>query len=251
MPIRLGQLEIHAELNEICGPAGRQRVEPQAVTVLELLAGDPGRVFSRDDLLDRAWRGRIVSDATLSGVISRLRRALVDAGVEDMRIETRSKRGYVLVHSTQRSRRRTAPGRRIAVLIALIAALSTGTWYGYELRSGLESLEGVRLDFDITFPDGEMSDAVIWLEEGSDGRISLSGEYPLDIRVIPGLAEKGLLRLRIEAGGLAHWTGFEQVIGLGTESHFILKSETANAFYSIRFVASLEPPPGLPQEIPR
>lgn len=256
-PMRLGQLEIHAELNEITGPAGSQRLEPQAMTVLELLAGEPGRVWSRDDLLRAAWAGRVVSDVTLTGVISRLRRALADAGVADVRIETRSKRGYLLIHAadaaTAKSRRRFPSTRAFAAFGVMLAfaALAFGTWQAGLFRQELASLDGVRLDFDITFPDGLKSEPVIWLEDGAEGEVRLSGEHPLRVRVVPAIAGNGLLHLRIEATGLSHWTGFEQVIGLGTESHFTLQSEKPQARYDVRFVASLhEPPPG-PQEKPR
>lgn len=252
MPIRRGQLEIHVELNEIAGPAGRQRLEPQAVSVLELLARETGRVWSREELLDRAWAGRVVSDATLTGVISRLRRALADAGVDDVRIETRSKRGYLLVHAAREGvnrQRRQLHGWLVLASVALLAGIAVAAqWFPRE--SGQVSLQGVRLDFDITFPNGEMSDAAIWLKEGEDGQVSLSGKYPLHIRVIPALVGDDMLRLRFEASGLAHWVGLEQVIGLGTESSFTLKSDDSSALYAIRFIASRASSPGA-KEIPR
>ncbi len=243
MPIRLGQLEIHAELNEIAGPAGRQRLEPQAVTVLELLAGEPDRVWSRDELLDRAWTGRVVSDATLTGVISRLRRALADAGVTDVVIETRSKRGYVLQHPVaplvvdsgcRRKRARLAAGGVVALL--LIAAITL--FLPEDSGQRLATLDGVQLAFHIIRPDGETSNPVIWLKDNRPGEIRVSGERPLAIRFVPALTLDGLLRLRVEASSGAHWVGYDQAIGLDTESRLVLRGRASGSAYDIRFTAS-------------
>lgn len=255
MPIRLGQLEIHAELNEICGPAGRRRLEPQAMAVLELFVAEPGRAWPRDELLDRAWPGRVVSDATLTGVISRLRRTLADAGITDVRIETRSKRGYMLILSETlsaraSSRRRWLLGTAGLASILLLGALAAGVAPGL-LPQERSSLDGVRLDFDITFPDDSTSKPALWLENGKAGEIRLDGVYPLAIRVVPEIVEGGLLRLRVEAASISHWAGFEQVIGLETESRFVLMSGKPDAPYDIRFVASLDDHPKPPQETPR
>lgn len=255
MPIRLGQLEIHAELNEISGPAGRQRLEPQAVAVLELLVAEPGHIWPRDELLERAWPGRVVSDATLTGVISRLRRTLDDAGVTDVRIETRSKRGYRLVHSNAPVRaltpRRSVPFLFAGLAVAILVVGLLPSVLPELFRPPPEPVDAVRLDFDITFPNGIRSEPVLWVADGKDGEIRLSGDHPLTLHVLPEFAGTGMLRLRIEAAGLSHWTGFEQVIGLGTESRFTLASRKPGARYEIRFVASLDPPPRFPQENPR
>lgn len=249
MPMQLGQLEIHPELNEISGPNGRERLEPQAVMVLELLAREPGRVWPRDELLARAWPGRVVSDATLSGVVSRLRRALQAAGVADVRIETRSKRGYRLSVAQAPASRDRSPQRLpcLAGAAAALAILIAGLVFTMA-PPALESLEGVRLDFDITFPDGERGRPVIWLEDGGEGRVVLGGPHPLEIRVVPKLTPGGLLRLRIETAGFSHWSGFEQVIALDTESHYTLRAEDGDAAYDIRFIASRAEPDSLPQQ---
>src|SRR5690606_5722444 len=144
-----------------------QRLEPQAVVVLELLSEQPGRVWPRGELLDRAWPGRVVSDATLTGVISRLRRALSAAGVADVRIETRSKRGYVLVLSEPAVTPRRSPLLPIAGL--LLAGFAIFVPWRSLFPPPLESLAGVRLDFAITFPDGMTSKPVLWLAPGRDG----------------------------------------------------------------------------------
>ena len=53
-----------------------QGLEPKAFAVLALLAGSPGQVFTRDDILDAVWGHRHVTQSVLNRVMSLLRQAL-------------------------------------------------------------------------------------------------------------------------------------------------------------------------------
>ncbi len=53
-----------------------QSLEPKAFAVLELLAGSPGQVFSRDEILDAVWGHRHVTPGVLNRVITLVRHAL-------------------------------------------------------------------------------------------------------------------------------------------------------------------------------
>jgi TolB-like protein/DNA-binding winged helix-turn-helix (wHTH) protein len=53
-----------------------QTLEPKAFAVLALLAGSPGRVFSRDEILDAVWGHRHVTPGVLNRITSLLRQAL-------------------------------------------------------------------------------------------------------------------------------------------------------------------------------
>ncbi|WFC41778.1 winged helix-turn-helix domain-containing protein [Pseudoxanthomonas sp. SE1] len=53
-----------------------QPLEPKAFAVLALLAGSPGRVFTRDELLDAVWGHRHVTQSVLNRIMSLLRQAL-------------------------------------------------------------------------------------------------------------------------------------------------------------------------------
>lgn len=54
----------------------RQPLEPKAFGVLALLAGTPGRVFARDEILDAVWGHRHVTPGVLNRVMTLLRHAL-------------------------------------------------------------------------------------------------------------------------------------------------------------------------------
>ena len=53
-----------------------QPLEPKAFAVLALLAGEPGRVFTRDEILDTVWGHRHVTPGVLNRVMTLLRQAL-------------------------------------------------------------------------------------------------------------------------------------------------------------------------------
>jgi TolB-like protein/DNA-binding winged helix-turn-helix (wHTH) protein len=53
-----------------------QPLEPKAFSVLALLAGDPGRVFTRDEILDAVWGHRHVTPGVLNRLMTLLRHAL-------------------------------------------------------------------------------------------------------------------------------------------------------------------------------
>ena len=93
----------------------RRRVEPKAMQVLLALAEDPGRFHSKDQLIERVWSGRAVTDDCLTGAIHALRHALGDDPRNPRFIETRNTVGYRLIAEVQPRRQ---PRRRLAALAA-------------------------------------------------------------------------------------------------------------------------------------
>lgn len=70
---------------------------PTEFKLLRTLASEPGRVFTRDDLLTTVWGYEPGSDTRLVDVhVGRLRKKLQDAGVSDISIETSRGFGYRL-----------------------------------------------------------------------------------------------------------------------------------------------------------
>jgi DNA-binding winged helix-turn-helix (wHTH) protein len=69
---------------------GGQRValEPQVFDVLLYLVQNSDRVVSKDELFDKVWDGRIVSESTLTSRINAVRRAVNDS-VSHSRLRTR------------------------------------------------------------------------------------------------------------------------------------------------------------------
>ncbi len=71
-----------------------QPLEPKAFAVLRLLAGAPGQVFVRDDILDAVWGHRHVTPGVLNRVITLLRHALGEDAQHPQRLHTVHGTGY-------------------------------------------------------------------------------------------------------------------------------------------------------------
>jgi pimeloyl-ACP methyl ester carboxylesterase len=67
---------------------------PKAFALLQYLAGQAGRLVSKQDLLGAVWPGVFVGEAVLKGAIKELRKALGDDSHEPRFIETVHRRGY-------------------------------------------------------------------------------------------------------------------------------------------------------------
>jgi DNA-binding winged helix-turn-helix (wHTH) protein len=72
-------------------------LEPQVFDLLEFLIRARDRVVSRDELLDTVWRGRTVSDATLSSRVNAARTAVGDNGEAQRLIRTLPRKGIRFV----------------------------------------------------------------------------------------------------------------------------------------------------------
>lgn len=78
------------------GDGGVVHVEPQVFDLLVHLAQNANRVVSKDELIERVWNGRAVSDAALNSRINAARRAIGDSGERQAIIRTVQRRGFLL-----------------------------------------------------------------------------------------------------------------------------------------------------------
>ena len=74
-------------------------VEPQVFDLLVYLLENRDRVVSKDDLLDKIWRGRNVSESTLTSRINAARKAIGDSGSGQKLIRTVPRKGFRFVGS--------------------------------------------------------------------------------------------------------------------------------------------------------
>ena len=93
--IRLGPLLIRPSRRELVARGRRWRLEPRIMQVLVALVRANGDVVSRDELIARCWRGRIVGDDAVYRCIQHLRRLAADERA--FCIETISRVGYRLM----------------------------------------------------------------------------------------------------------------------------------------------------------
>jgi DNA-binding winged helix-turn-helix (wHTH) protein/TolB-like protein/Tfp pilus assembly protein PilF len=95
--LQIGEWWADAATNELSRRGETLRLEPKVMEVLMVLAGRPGGVVSREELLSLVWPGVVVGDEALTQSIIKLRRALGDNPRSPAYIETISKRGYRLI----------------------------------------------------------------------------------------------------------------------------------------------------------
>src|SRR5882724_9237827 len=131
---RLGEWLICPQLNTVQRDGGAVRLEHKLMLVLVCLAGRPGEVISKDELIRTVWADTFVTDDVLTRAVSELRKILRDDAKQPHIIETVSKNGYRLIALVQRiqdgspaagpeTRAIFFAGRRRKVLAAMTIAL--------------------------------------------------------------------------------------------------------------------------------
>jgi len=125
-------------------------LEPQAFDLLSYLLENRDRLVTRDELNERIWNGRIVSDAALSTQIRTIRRAFGDDRAQQKYIRTYPKRGFQFVADVDfvdeadrelpahSQRRRPALVIGSLVVLAVFIAAVIGVWW-FD-RGGIGSL---------------------------------------------------------------------------------------------------------------
>lgn len=82
---------------ELCADGEPLHIEPQVIELLVLLLEQRERMVSKQEILDKIWHGRVVSEAALSSRIKSLRQALGDDGRSQKFIRTIHKKGFRFV----------------------------------------------------------------------------------------------------------------------------------------------------------
>lgn len=75
-------------------------IEPLTFDLLVFLIQHQNELLSRDTLIRTVWKGRLVSDSTISGAIKSSRRAIADDGVLQRHIKTVCGCGFKFVGNT-------------------------------------------------------------------------------------------------------------------------------------------------------
>lgn len=98
------------ELDLACGELRRGgatvSIEPRAFALLSLLVEHHDRLVTREEMIDKAWDGRIVSDAAISTAVKSARKAMGDDGVQQKYIRTSHGRGFRFVRQVRMASKR-------------------------------------------------------------------------------------------------------------------------------------------------
>ncbi len=98
------------------------QLKPKAFDLLVMLVGEPGRLFTKDELMERLWRDTFVEEANLTQTIYELRRALGESARSPQFIQNIPKRGYRF-SGTPRILKAPSRERRASSGLASVAVL--------------------------------------------------------------------------------------------------------------------------------
>jgi DNA-binding winged helix-turn-helix (wHTH) protein/Tfp pilus assembly protein PilF len=89
-----GEWTVAPKRNLLARGGEEVRLEPRVMDVMVYLAERAGEVVAKEELVERAWEGRYVTDDVLTVTIYALRKALGDSARRPRYVETVSRRGY-------------------------------------------------------------------------------------------------------------------------------------------------------------
>jgi TolB-like protein/cytochrome c-type biogenesis protein CcmH/NrfG len=88
-------------------------VEPQVFDLVVHLMENRDRVVSKDELIDKIWHGRSVSESTLTSRINAARRAVGDSGANQALIRTIARKGFRFVGDVEMRLGAVAPAEAV------------------------------------------------------------------------------------------------------------------------------------------
>jgi adenylate cyclase len=97
MIYRFENFELDLDQFELRQDGVAVEIQPQVFTLISLLVSNPERMVSKDEMVERIWDGRFVSEAAISSRVRLARQALHDDGKEQRLIRTVHGKGFRFV----------------------------------------------------------------------------------------------------------------------------------------------------------
>lgn len=111
MIYKFDQFELDLDKAELRSRGITINIEPQVYALLALLIQNRDRLVSRDEIIDKVWGGRFISESAVSRRVKTLRQTVGDNGAKQRLIKTIHARGFRFVADVQISKARaTAAG---------------------------------------------------------------------------------------------------------------------------------------------
>jgi TolB-like protein len=104
MLYRFGTFELDMARFELRAGGEARPLEPQVFALLALLVENRERLVSRDEIIEKVWDGRVVSDAAVASRVKSARQALGDDGKSQRYIRTIHSQGFRFVADVQATR---------------------------------------------------------------------------------------------------------------------------------------------------
>ena len=97
MILKFGTVELDLDRYELRNAGERSSIEPKAFDLLVYLVQQRPKVISKDEIYEKIWDGRIISEATLTSCVNAARKAIGDSGRKQQLIRTVPRRGYSFI----------------------------------------------------------------------------------------------------------------------------------------------------------
>jgi TolB-like protein len=104
VPFKFGDYVLDPGRRELSHRAEVVPVGPQVFDVLLHLVSHRDRVVSKDELLQTVWRGRVVSESTITSHINAVRKAIGDTGEHQHLVRTVARKGFRFVGEIEEAR---------------------------------------------------------------------------------------------------------------------------------------------------
>lgn len=149
MLYRFGAFELDPAAGELRGDRGVVPVEPQVFALLLLLVENRERLVSKDEIVERVWDGRPVSDSAISSRVKAARQALGDDGEAQLFIRTLHRRGFRFVADT-----RVVADTRLVAASGVEAGASAAVEPQATAAPGATAFQGAAATTDAHAPSG-------------------------------------------------------------------------------------------------
>ena len=104
MIYRFGNFELDVAKVELRANGEARPIEPQVFGLLALLVENRERLVSRDEIIEKVWDGRVVSDSAVASRVKSARQALGDDGKAQRYIRTIHGQGFRFVADVRAER---------------------------------------------------------------------------------------------------------------------------------------------------
>jgi len=158
----VGSFEVQPRRNLVIDSEGVEvRIKPRSMQLLLHLSASPGKVISREQILDAVWEGVSVGDEVLTVAVAELRKAFRDDSKDPRYIQTLSGKGYVLVaevsdvsESAMDGNSRGSKWRSLSKWTGLtLAAILVALWIATRGGDDRKTAGGITYRLDFTAPD--------------------------------------------------------------------------------------------------
>lgn len=117
MILAFDDVEIDLEKSELRRSREIVDVEPRVFSLLSFLVDNHDRMISKDELIEKIWNGRVISESALSTGIKEARKAVGDSGNQQSVIKTIHGRGFRCVATVNRLPSKTQSAQQTSNIV--------------------------------------------------------------------------------------------------------------------------------------